>query len=482
MALEEIRRERIAKIEKLQQPAYPADTRRTHHIAEVLQQFDALSQQATHVTIAGRVLARREHGSTLFIDLADGEGRMQAYLKRDTLGDRYGAFLATTDIGDIIEITGKPFLTKREEPTLMAHEWRMLAKSLRPLPEKWHGLKDVEERSRRRYLDLLMNKEVLQRFSLRSKLTSAIRKFFDGEGFLEVETPMFHPIPGGTIAKPFVTHHNALDIDLYLRIAPELYLKRLLIGGLERIYEIGKSFRNEGIDATHNPEFTMMEWYAAYWDEEVMMQFVERLLQKVVLAVLDGAEFSFDGNRISFEGPFARVTFEEVLRRYALILEYEKETRETLHTHARRFGIEVPPHESKGKIADEIFKKVCRPRLTDPTFVTEHPLDISPLAKRFPDRENVRRFQVIAGGLEFVNGWAELNDPLDQRMRFEEQDKRRQLGDEEAHAVDEDFLEAMEYGMPPTAGVGMSIDRLTMLLTDTKNIREVILFPTLRPK
>lgn len=293
---------------------------------------------------------------------------------------------------------------------------------------------------------------------------------------------MLHPIAGGALARPFATHLNVLDIDLYLRIAPELYLKRLLVGGYERVYELGKSFRNEGIDHTHNPEFTTIEWYAAYWDEEGMMKSVEGCLAFVLKAVLKKSSIHFDGHDISFPKAFQRITFTDLLKRHALIVDYARETRDSLATRARQFGIDVSSYESKGKIADEIFKKVCRSHLTQPTFVMNHPLDISPLAKRAEHPQEVRRFQLVVGGFELVNGFAELNDPEDQRARFEEQEGGRRKGDSELHQMDKDFVEALEYGMPPAAGCAISIDRLTMLLTDTTNIREVLFSPTMRPK
>ncbi len=486
MALEDIRLERIAKIRRLNEAgilAYPATTDRASCLGDIRDEFDKLTHKAGNITVAGRVTAKREHGGSVFLDLADESGVLQLYFKRDVLGDAYDLFTETVDIGDFIEADGKPFRTKKEEETVEVRAWRMLAKSLRPLPEKWHGLKDVEERFRRRYLDLLANAEVRERFRLRSALVHAIRNFFNKERFMEVETPILHPIAGGALARPFMTHHNALETDFYLRIAPELYLKRLLVGGLERIYEIGKSFRNEGVDATHNPEFTTIEWYAAYWDEQAMMRFVERCLRHVfkTLARPDGC--IFDGKTIAFEKAFARLSLKDALARYALIVDYDSETPESIALAARRLGIEAEPGVSKGKIADEIFKKICRPHLVQPTFVTHHPRDISPLAKSHDKKlDETRRFQLVIGGLELVNAFAELNDPLEQRLRFDEQMEQKHGGETESHEMDEDFIEALEYGMPPAAGAGMSIDRLTMLLTNAKNIREVILFPTLRPK
>lgn len=487
MALEDIRNERLRKCATLFGQGvnpYPAQTRRTHAIGELLKKFGQFCASGKEVTAAGRIMAKREHGGAAFFDVQDETGKIQVLMKRDTLGDkRYEAALEAIDIGDFLGAEGTLFETKRGEKTLEAKQWRMLGKSLLPLPEKWHGLQDVEERFRKRYLDLIMNEAVRERFRMRSAIITFIRKFHEKEGFLEVETPTFHPIPGGTLAKPFVTHQNALDIDLYLRIAPELYLKRLLVGGFERIYEIGKSFRNEGIDATHNPEFTMLESYAAYWDEEDMMSFVENLFCGLVKEFFGVVRIEQDGREIVFRKPFARIAFKDLLARYALITDYEAEGRDSLATRARQLGIETAPHESKGKIADEIYKKICRPYLVQPTFITHHPLDISPLAKKWEDRPNeVRRLQLIAGGLELTNGWAELNDPVDQRERFEEQEQSREGGEEEAMRFDQDFLEAMEHGMPPAAGLGIGIDRLVMFFTDQKNIREVVLFPTLRPK
>ncbi len=487
MALEDIRNERVRKRATLFGQGvnpYPAQTRRTHTVGELLKRFAALCAAGKKVTAVGRIMAKREHGGAAFFDLQDETGKIQVLMKRDTLGnEEYKRMLAAVDIGDFLGVEATLFETKRGEETLEAKHWAMLGKALLPLPEKWHGLQDVEERFRKRYLDLLMNEEVRKRFRMHSAIITFIRKFHEKEGFLEVETPIFHPIPGGTLAKPFITHQNALDIDLYLRIAPELYLKRLLIGGFERVYEIGKSFRNEGIDTTHNPEFTMLECYAAYWDEEDMMTFVENLFCGLVKEFFHGSKIKQDGKEIAFKKPFARIAFKDLLARYALIPDYDAESRDSLAMRARQLGIETDAHESKGKIADEIYKKICRPYLVQPTFITNHPLDISPLAKKWEDRPNeVRRLQLIVGGLELANGWAELNDPIDQRERFEEQERSREGGEEEAMHLDEDFLEAMEHGMPPAAGLGIGIDRLVMFLTNQKNIREVVLFPTMRPR
>jgi len=487
MPLEDIRNERIKKLGRLRAAGldpYPAETHRTHAIADILKNFPKLARAKKSITAAGRVIAKREHGGSAFLDLRDESGKIQVFFKKDILGDKsYQLFLDTVDIGDFLEVSGKLFKTKRGEPTVEGSGWRMLAKSLRPLPEKWHGLQDVEERFRRRYLDLLMNEEVRGRFVFRSKIIKAIREFFDSEGFMEVETPLLQPIPGGALARPFKTRHNALDIDLYLRVAPELYLKELLAGGLERIYELGRSFRNEGIDATHNPEFTTIEWYAAYWDENDMMNCVERALAFFLKKLGLKNKIVFDGKTINFSKKIPRIKFGELLKQYALIEDYEKETRDTLAAKARGLGIGVESYETKGKIADEIYKKVCRPHLVDPMFIINYPLDISPLAKKTAaDSSAVRRFQLVAGGVEFVNAFAELNDPMDQAKRFEEQEKVRKIGGFELHPEDKDFVEALEYGMPPAAGAAIGIDRLVMLFTNTHNIKEVILFPTMRPK
>lgn len=486
MALDEIRQDRIRKIERYEAAgydAYPASVKRNFLIGGVRGKFSSLVRSKKKLTIAGRIRAWREHGGATFADLEDASGAIQLYFSHDDLGKLYELALATIDIGDFVEATGRAYETKRTEPTVKISSWRIIAKSLLPLPEKWHGLKDVEERFRKRYLDLLMNRDVRERFLLRSNVVSALRDFFNTEGFLEVETPMLQDIPGGALARPFKTRHNALAIDLYLRIAPELYLKKLLVGGFERVYELGKSFRNEGVDVTHNPEFTTIEWYAAYWDENDMMACVERCFRTLFKRLSLKNKISFDEKEIRFGAKFPRLEFTEVLKRHAQILEYDKETRDSLAAHARHFGIEARPGDSKGKIADAIYKKVCRPHLIAPTFVTHHPLEISPLAKRVSTASgNVRRFQLIVGGLEMVNAFAELNNPLDQRARFEEQLKLKSAGDQETHPWDEGFIEALEYGMPPAAGAAIGIDRLVMLLTDTRNIREVVLFPTLRPK
>src|SRR3989344_1148238 len=456
---EEIRNFRLKKLEILQKKAidpYPSKISfKILEIEDVKKNFKKLEKLKLPFGIAGRVMAKREHGGSLFFDLLAGES-FQVFMSKEKVGeDTFNLFLETIDTGDFVAVFGKPFTTKRKEPTLEAQKWEIISKSLLSLPEKWHGLSDIEERFRKRYLDLLMNKDVLGRFLRRSSIISEMRNFFDKSEFVEVETPMLHSIAGGALAKPFITHHNALNNDLYLRIAPELYLKKLLVGGFKKVYEIGKSFRNEGIDPKHNPEFTTIEWYAAYWDEEDMMEFTEKFFKHIVKKITGKSEIEYQGKAISFAEKFQRVSFKDALARYAQIIDYDKESPESFRLIAKRFGIEPEAHEYKAKIADEIFKKACRPHMTKPTFLTNHPLEISPLAKKYAKGNEVRRFQLVVGGLELVNAFSELNDPLDQLERFKEQEKMKKSGEKEFHPIDEDFVEALEYGMPPAAGAGL---------------------------
>lgn len=505
MALDEIRSERIKKLNDLRQSGiepYPSEASKDRlPIGDVLNDafkktkigFKLVSAKLVKkYVITGRLMAKREHGGSCFCDLKDASSKIQIFFKKDVVGDdQFDIFMRNIDIGDFLEISGNPFFTKRGEPTIEVLSWRMLSKSLRPLPEKWHGLQDIEERFRKRYLDLLSNPEVAEKFRKRTEIIKETRRFFESENFEEVDTPALQSVAGGALARPFVTHHNALDMDLYLRIAPELYLKRLLIGGYEKVFEIARNFRNEGIDATHNPEFTMLEAYSAWWDEKDMMNFVEKFFTCLVKKIFGKRVFEHDGNKIECKTPFPRITFAEVLKKFALVDNYDTIAFDDIRMMAQRLGITVYDGESKGRIADDIFKKQCRPKLKNPTFVINHPLDISPLAKSQDPQApalaekgrtlTVRRFQLIVGGLEIVNGFSELNDPLDQRARFEEQEKMRGVGEEEAHRIDEDFIAALEYGMLPAAGVGIGIDRLIMLLTNTHNIKEVILFPTMKP-
>ena len=449
-SLEEIRSARLAKLKVLSElgiDPYPAHTNRDLSINEAIEKFDDLTKGGKSRIIAGRIMSLRIQGKIIFFDLYDGTGRFQIFLKKgEPLSEEsFELFEKAFDIGDFAEVKGTFFLTKKDEKTMLAEEVRMLAKSLRPLPEKWHGLSDVEERFRKRYLDLLSNPEVKRRFEVRSKVVTEIRKILAEAGYLEVETPALQPLYGGASAEPFVTHHNALHVDLYLRISDELYLKRLLAAGFSKVYEIARDFRNEGIDTTHNPEFTMLEFYEAYSDATKQREFVENIIRRLALLVNSDGVMTFGNEKIDFNKPFKVIKYPE--------------------------------------ISDEEFKKTVKPSLIQPTFLIDYPVDILPLTKRKEDNPSlVDAFQLYAGGLELVKAFSELNDPIDQRARFESQEKSKEGGDKEAQPLDEDFLEAMEYGIPPAGGVGLGIDRLVMLLTDVKNIKEVILFPTLKPK
>jgi len=432
-SIKEIKKARLKKLENIRKAGinpYPSKANRTHTCQEAIDGFEKLAEEKNELVLVGRLRTVRGHGGSTFSDIEDGFGRLQVYFKRDELGEKkYKFFQDNFDVGDFIEVKGTLFLTKKKEKTLLVQDYRILSKGLVPLPEKWHGLKDVEERFRKRYLDLIMNKDVRDKFLARSRIIKTIRDFLEKNGFIEVETPILQMIPGGALARPFKTHLNALNLDLYLRIAPELYLKRLLIGGFEKVYEIGRCFRNEGLDVTHNPDFTMLEFYWAYADYEDLMKLTEEMFEM------------FD-----FKRPFKRIEFLEL-----------------------------------GKNDEEVKEKIKE--INNPTFIINHPTEISPLAKQIDnDSKKVARFQLVAGGLELVNAFSELNDPLEQDKRFKEQEKVREKGDEEAQRYDKDFIEALEYGMPPAAGWGMGLDRLIALLTDSHSLREAILFPLMKPK
>lgn len=477
-SIEELRENRLKKLEILKSKgieSFPISSGPNLSALEAKEKFSSLLKSKKKITLAGRIMSIRGQGAIMFSDLYDGTDKFQLVIKRDELGEELSSlFVDTVDIADFIEATGKVFKTKRGEMSLSVTSWRMLAKSLRQLPEKWHGLTDTEERFRRRYLDILMNEDVRNRFLMRSKIVSEIRKFLDKKGFMEVETQMLQPEAGGASAKPFLTHHNALDIDLFLRIAPELYLKRLLVAGFPKVYEIGRCFRNEGIDATHNPEFTMLEWYEAYSDAEKQMKFIELLMRQ-----LD----KISGRGLFGKKSFPRVTYSELFRKHALISDITSLSEDELSLKAAQLGVSVDGVKGIPTLLDVIYKKLIRPKIEEPTFVVEYPSFMLPLAKRIPGKEGfVDAFQLVVKGVEVVKAFSELNDPIDQRKRLEEQEKFKEGGDEEAQSIDEDFLEALEHGMPPAGGVGIGIDRLVMLLTDTHNIREVVIFPTLRPK
>lgn len=479
-----VRKERLTRLREEGIEPYPAESKRTHTAAEALAQFEALQKKRKSITLVGRVRSIRGHGGSTFAHLEDGSGRIQVYLKQDTLGeDQYRQFVELFDVGDFLEATGTPFVTKRGEKTLEVAKYRLLAKTLEPLPEKWHGLTDVEIRYRKRYLDLLANPDVHRIFETRSAVVTALREFLHGERFLEVETPVLQPIPGGASAAPFITHHNALGVDLFLRIAPELYLKRLLVGGFERVFEIARCFRNEGIDHAHNPEFTQVEFYQAYATAEDLLELTERLLLFLLDRIGMERQFEYDGNAIKVKPQFARIRFRDAIKKYAELDIENYADQSSLLRIAQERGTDVPETASRGKIFDELFKTHVRPKLVQPTFVTDHPIELSPLAKKSAaDPRYADRFQLVIGGMELVNAFSELNDPMDQRKRFEEQEQAREKGDEESQRIDEDYLEALAHGMPPAAGFGMGIDRLVMLLTNSHSIKESILFPTLKPR
>lgn len=485
MTLQEpIRRQKLEKIIKEGIEAYPARTGRSLSCAEVKENFQKLAKSKKTIILAGRLVLVRGHGGATFAHLNDGTDKFQILLRKDVVGEKQHQFFKDLiDIGDFIEAEGTLFTTKTGEPTLEVKKFKLLTKSLLPLPEKWHGLADMEIRFRQRYLDLIANPEVKKIFEKRSLIIKTIRDFFDQQGFLEVETPILQPIPGGANARPFVTHHNALNIDLYLRIAPELYLKRLIVAGFEKVYEIARCFRNEGIDRAHNPEFTQIEFYQAYADYNDLMKLTENFMESVVKNVCDKLTIEYQGKKIDFTAPYPRITFREALIKYAGIDIEKLKTKELLIAETKKLGLEIDKIWSRGKILDEIFKELIRPKIVDPTFLLDHPIELSPLAKKKPDNPDyVERFQLLIAGMEICNAFSELNDPIDQEERFRQQQSLKEAGEEEAQNFDEDFIEALKYGLPPTAGEGIGIDRLAIILSDVHNIREVILFPTLRPK
>jgi len=484
--IDELRKIRIKKLEAIRKAgilAYPEKTKKTHKIEEALKDFNKISRLKKEIILVGRIRTLREHGRATFLHLEDGTGKIQAYFREDRIGERgYKFFLDNFDIGDFIEVRGILFKTKKGERTIEASNFKMLAKSLLPLPEKWHGLKDIEERFRKRYLDLIFNPEVKRKFELHSRIIKEIREFLEKEGFLEVETPILQPIYGGAKARPFKTYLNALDLDLYLRISPELYLKRLLIGGFEKVYEIGRVFRNEGIDRAHNPDFTILEFYWAYADYKDLMKLTEKMFENLLKRIFGRLQIKYEGKKIDFKTPWSRIEFSQILRKYTKI-NLEEIHPEALKKEAQKLGIEIGEGEDKAEIADKIYKKFCQPKIWQPTFVINHPLGTFPLAKQLENNPlKLANFQLVIAGWELINAFSELNDPIEQRKRFEEQEKFFKAGLEEAQRMDEDFLEALEYGMPPAAGFGLGIDRLVALLTNSHSLREVILFPTMRPR
>ncbi len=457
-----------------------------NHAAELHEKCSTLTKESletnTHTcSLAGRIVAMRDFGKAAFAQIQDATGKIQIYFKKDVLGDQY-ALLKKLDIGDIIGLRGKLFRTKTNELTVEVENFTMLTKSLRPLPEKWHGLKDIETRYRQRYVDLIVNPEVRKVFVQKSMIIKSIRDFLESKGFIEFETPMMQPIPGGATARPFKTHHNALGADLFLRIAPELYLKRLLVGGYERVYELNRNFRNEGISTKHNPEFTMLEFYIAYRDYHFLMSFTEELIASITQKILGTLRVQYEDHLIDLTPPWPRIPMLDALVQKGVPREILNDV-EKAKVWANGNGISIVKGASLGKILDDIFKERVEPELMQPTFIIDHPVELSPLAKRKSDNlDLVERFELFIASREIANAFSELNDPMDQKERFRAQVQAKAQGDEEAHSMDEDFIRALEYGMPPAAGEGIGIDRLVMLLTNSPSIRDVILFPQLKPE
>ncbi len=483
--LEQLIATRTAKLESLRElgvDAYPGHFRVERSVSELRAAFadadaETLETGRPHVRLAGRVRAVRGHGKAAFVDVSDGGAQLQLHVRRDALDDTAWQVFKLIDLGDFVGAEGRVFRTRTGELSVAVEQLELLAKALRPLPEKYHGLADREARARQRYLDLIANESSREVFATRSKVISALRRYLEGHGFVEVETPMMQMIPGGATARPFATHHNALDLGLYLRIAPELYLKRLIVGGFERVFELNRNFRNEGISTRHNPEFSMLEFYWAYADYELLMDFTEEMITAVTTETVGSLRRPWGERVINFERPWRRLSLRDAVLAYSDLEPADLGERARMEAAGRRLGVERIEERSDGKLLAELFEMTAESQLLDPTFVTDFPRDISPLAKSRPDdAETVERFELFIGGMELANAYTELNDPLEQRRRFVEQATAG------GGVVDEDFLLALEYGMPPTGGEGIGIDRLVMLLTDQASIRDVILFPLLRPR
>ena len=455
----------------------------THHAVDVINGFEKMEGTEATVTIAGRMMAKRRMGKASFAQIQDLSGKIQIYVRLNDVGEDTYELFSHLDVGVIIGVMGNVFKTRTEEITVHVKTLTLLTKSLQALPEKWHGLKDVDLRYRQRYLDLIVNPEVKNVFVTRSKIIQSMRRYLDDKGFLEVETPTMHPIAGGASARPFITHHNTLDMDLYMRIALELHLKRLIVGGLEKVYEIGRVFRNEGISTRHNPEFTMMELYQAYGDYHDMMDITENMISHIAQEVLGTQKIMYQGTEIDLTPSWTRMTMVEAVKKFSGFDFKAMESDEEARKAAKEINVQVAEDATKGVVLNEIFEAKVEENLIQPTFIMDYPIEISPLAKRREDDPNFTyRFEVFITAREFGNAFSELNDPLDQRERFKKQMEQRAKGDKEAQAHDEDFVKALEVGMPPTGGLGIGIDRLIMLLTDSPSIRDVILFPTLRPR
>ncbi len=481
------REEKIAKLVQEGVSLFPYKAEVTHAVFSVVEEFGSLTAEELEekkeaVVVAGRLLSIRKMGRATFATISDSRRRLQIYLREDIIGEKNYRLFNLMDIGDVISVDGTLFKTRTGELTVLVQSFSLLAKCLHPLPEKWHGLQDIELRYRHRHLDLIMNPEVAEVFWLRSRIIAEIRKFFDSRGYIEVETPMMQTIPGGALARPFKTFHNALGIELYLRIAPELYLKRLVVGGLERVYEINRNFRNEGISSEHNPEFTMLEFYQAYSDYYDMMDITEELILTLCQKLLGKEEFPYGEHVITLKRPWPRLRFRDALLQFSGLSPARFDQPEEIIEFASNLAPEKKP-KSYGKALDILFDKLVKPRLIQPTFIVNPPKEVSPLAKASRENpEEAERFELIIAGMEIANAFSELTDPHEQRRRFEQQAQERLKGDEDAHWIDLDYVHCLEYGLPPTGGEGIGIDRLTMLLANKKSIREVILFPLLRPK
>jgi lysyl-tRNA synthetase class 2 len=482
------RLQKLSRLEEMGLSGFPNDFRPDCDTGLLRDRFAAATTEElaavdTCFKVAGRIMTLREMGKASFLNLKDRQGTIQVYVRKDSVGEQTFAAFRHVEVGDIIGVTGRMMRTRTGELTIHAEQLKLLTKALRPLPEKFHGLQDVETRFRQRYVDLVMNDWARALFVLRTRIMGFIRRFLDERGFLEVETPMMHPIAGGAAARPFVTHHNALDMDLFLRIAPELYLKRLLVGGLERVYEINRNFRNEGLSQKHNPEFTMLEFYWAYATYEELMDLTEEMLSRLFVELTGKETVAWSGKEIPLSRPFRRLPLVDSLWEVGGLSREDATDPVFLAGWLRKREVEVQPSWGLGKLQVEAYEQVVEPNLLEPTFITRHPVETSPLSRRNEkDPSVVDRFELIIGGREIANAFSELNDPRDQRQRFEAQMKAREAGDDEAHQLDTDFLRALEYGMPPAAGEGIGIDRLVMLATGMDNIKEVILFPLLRPE
>ncbi len=516
--IKEVRLEKLKKLESLGIEAYPVSVRKDYDMESLREKFDSLAQEQgsegqqdgrkQEIAVVGRIMSMRGQGALIFSDLFDGTGTFQIILKKDQapayirssqkgesvsgieetvphpqVDDAFELFKETADIGDFVEARGSLMRTARGEMSLLVSSWRIIAKSLRPLPEKWHGLQDVEERYRKRYLDVLTNQPVRDSFVLRTRLLSAVREFYDSHGYLEVELPILQALAGGATAAVFNTHHNALGLDFNLTIAQELYLKKLIVGGFNKVYEVGRRFRNEGIDTTHNPEFTMLESQEAYADAKSQRQFIQDLMQSLVRKLFGKDSFEYEGQVIDTSKPFEVREYLDVIAESAGIADVRSKSRDELVAVAHGFGAEIEPSDEFEKIIDKIYKKAVRPKLIQPIFLINYPVEFNPFAKRREDdRTLIDRFQLVAGGLEVTNCFSELNNPVDQKERYEEQDRKKRQGDGEISPSDQDYLEAMEYGMPPNGGIGIGIDRLAMLFMNSGNIKDAILFPTMKPE